>query len=111
MAASAQAGVFVPTFEQDEMRHRKKIASWAQWVNQGHLANVGNVTLAANAATTVVTDSRAGLNTYVGLSPTTAKGASAQSTCWISAFGKGTFTITHANTATATKSFRYCLLG
>jgi hypothetical protein len=111
MASTAQAGVYVPTFQQDEVRHRKKIASWAQWVNQGHLANVGNVTLNAGATTTVVNDSRAGLNTYVGLSPTTANGASAAATCWISSFGKGTFTITHANSASVDKSYRYCLLG
>lgn len=111
MTASAQAGVIVPTFQQDDERHRRKIAAWAQWVNQGHLANVGNVTLTPSSTTTVVNDSRAGLNSYVGLTPTTANGASAAPSCWISSFGKQTFTITHANTASADKSFRYCLLG
>src|ERR1700675_1638236 len=105
MATGTTTGINVPTFQQDEERHRKKIASWAQWINQGHIENVGNVTLTPSSTTTVVKDSRAGLNSFVGLIPTTAKGASAQSTCWISAFGKGTFTITHASTATATKSF------
>lgn len=111
MSSTAQAGVSVPTFQPDEIRHRRNIASWSQWVNQGHLQNTGSVTLAANAASTVVVEDRCGAMTFLGFMPLTANALSAGPTVWVSSQSAGGFTITHANTASVDKSFRYCILG
>lgn len=108
---ASSVGAPVPHFQPGEKAHRLAISNWSIQVQQGKIPVVANVTLAANTVNTVVSDARVGLNSYVGLSPTTAKGASAQATCWISAFGKQTFTITHSSTGATTKSFRYCVLG
>lgn len=111
MASTAQAGVYVPTFQLDEQRHRKKIASWAQWINQGHLANVGNLTLLSGTVSTVVVDSRVSLNSFIGLEPTTANALSAAPKTFVSTTTKGSFTLTHASTGSGDCNFRYCLLG
>lgn len=111
MAASAQAGVSIPFFEPDEKRHRRNIAAWAQWVNQGHLANTGVVTLGTGTAATVVTDSRIGINSVVILQPSTSEGLSAAPTVYVSTVSAGGFTIVHSSTVTTGKSFRFALLG
>jgi hypothetical protein len=111
MAASAQAGVSIPFFQPDEKRHRRDIATWSQWVNQGHLQNTGTVTLTAGGTSTVVTDSRVGVNTVPVLQPATANAASAIASVYVSTVGNGSFTITHASSGSSDKTFRYALLG
>ena len=111
MVASTNAGVGVPGYQPDETQHRRNIAQWCQWVNQGHLSNTGSVTLTANATTTTVTDSRVSLNSVPVLQAATANGASAMPTTYISTVTNGSFTITHANTAAVDKTFKYALLG
>lgn len=109
--ADSTAGVGIPFYQPDEKIHRRNLASWAQWINQGHLANTGSVTLRANQTTTTVTDERVGINTVPVLVPTTANAAGAIGTTYISTVTGGSFTITHANTATADRAFKYALLG
>lgn len=111
MPASAQAGVSVPVFQPDETRHRRQIADWSQWANQGHLANVGNVTLTASTVSTDVVDARVSINTFVGLQPQTANAASAVPSVFVSTITNGSFTLTHNNSASVDKSYRYSLLG
>jgi hypothetical protein len=110
-ANQSAVGAPVPTFLNDATKHRQNISTWARQVNQGKIPVTGNLTLAANATTTTVTDPRVGINSFIGLVPTTANGASAMPTVWVSSFGKQTFTLTHSNTASVDKSFRYCVIG
>lgn len=111
MALSAGSGVNVPYFQADEQRHRRKIAEWSKQVNQGHIECIGNLTLAASTVSTTVSDPRVSLTSWIGLSPTTANALSAEPTVWISTYGNGTFTLTHASTASSDKNFRYAVLG
>lgn len=111
MVAATQAGVSVPVYQPDETRHRRQIADWAQWANQGHLANVGNVTLTPNAVSTGVVDARVSINSFIGFMPTTANALSAGGTLFVSTITTGGFTITHNNSASVDKTFRYALLG
>lgn len=78
---------------------------------RGKTNNWGSVTLTANAASTSVTDPRAGYNSVVTLSPTTANAAAAIATTYIATYGDGTFTITHANNAQSDKTFKYVVTG
>ncbi len=69
----------------------------------------GECTLAVNATQTVVTVAQAGFDAAVSLCPKTATAAAemASGTCYVSAYGAGTFTITHRNLAQADRTFRY----
>ena len=69
----------------------------------------GRVTLAINATQTVVTELPMGFNSAAVLSPMTPTAAAELSSgaCFISAYGPGTFTITHRNLAQADRTFAY----
>ena len=69
----------------------------------------GTVTLTANAASTTLTDDRISFDSYVGLLPTTSNAAAALATTYIPETGRknGSVTITHSNTATTDRTFRY----
>lgn len=111
MSQSANAGVVAPYFQVDEQRHRRKIAEWAKQANSGHIPVTGLVTLAAGGTTTTVIDARSGVNSVINLCPITANAASAGPSIWVSTFNKGSFVLTHANSAAADKTFRYTIFG
>jgi hypothetical protein len=69
----------------------------------------GRVTLAPNTTQTVVTELQMGFTSGAVLSPMTATAAAemASGGCFISAYGSGTFTITHRSTAQADRTFAY----
>lgn len=73
----------------------------------------GEVTLTINVASTAVTDIRVGTNSAVVLQPVTAVAATEQGngTVYVSATANGSFTVTHANNATAGRTFRYIVMG
>lgn len=111
MTTSANSRVTPPVFLQDETAHRRAIAVWMREAHQGHLDNVGTVTLSTGVATTAVIDFRVGPNSFVGLMPTTLNAAEALASTYISSRSAEGFTISHANTATADRAFVYCILG
>jgi hypothetical protein len=111
MSQSAGSGQLVPYFRADEQHHRRVIATWATEVNKGHIQNTGTVTLGTSTAQTVVVDSRASPFSFIAFMPLTAKALSAGPTVRVSSQTNGTFTITHGNSVSNVKTFRYCLLG
>lgn len=113
MAVSANARTSVPVFEPDDVQHRIRLSNWAIQAAQGKLNNTGSVTLSAGVASTSVSDARVGINSFIGFTPTTANAASetGAGTMFLSTRGDGFFVITHANNATADRTFAYCILG
>lgn len=111
MAVSAGSRIAPPAFLHDEKAHRRLMAQWMREAHQGHIDNVGNVTLLTGAAATSVVDFRVGPNSFIGLMPTTANAAGAIATTYVSSRSAEGFTITHANTTTADRAFVYCILG
>ena len=79
----------------------------------GNLNNTATVTLTANAATTTVTNSRIGANSFIEFMPTTANAATekAAGTMYVSSRTKGSFVITHANNAQTDRTFAYVHIG
>ena len=75
----------------------------------------GTVTLAANVATTTLTDARLGFETNVVLVPTTANAAAelGAGTLYISETGRvnESVVITHANNAQTDRTFRFSFIG
>jgi hypothetical protein len=103
----------VPQFLADDTEWKRKVGAWILEANQGNLNNTAVVTLTANAGSTTVTERRAGEFSFIGFMPTTANAAAelGNGTLYVSAQGKQTFTITHANNAQADRTFTYCILG
>lgn len=113
MAASAGSRLAPSTFLPDEKQHRRLIALWMREAHQGHLGNVGTVTLGTGVAATSVTDFRVGPNSFIGFMPTTANAAQelGAGTLYVSSRSAEGYTIAHANSVTADRTFVYCILG
>lgn len=99
-----------PNYIVNDPEWKRKASLWMLEANQGRINNCGTCTLLSGTVTTVVSDLRCGLNSFVGLMPTTLNAAGAVATTYITTT-KSSFTITHANAATGDRTFRYCLLG
>lgn len=110
---SANAKTNIPAFQPEEDQHRRRIAEWSVQVMQGKLNNVGSVTLTTGVTSTTVVDARVGINSFIGFTPTTANAASegGAGTMYLSTRGEGLFVVTHANSASADRTFQYCVLG
>lgn len=91
----------------------KKIVRAIQQLASGRSNAVGRVTLATGAASTVVTDNNCAAGSVPVLVPATANAAAevGNGTLFVSAVADGSFTIAHANAATAGRSFLYVLIG
>lgn len=91
----------------------KKIVLAIQQLAAGRSNAVGSVTLTTGAATTTVTDSNCSSSSVPLLTPTTANAAAevGNGTMYVSAVTNGSFTITHANSATTGRTFKYALHG
>lgn len=111
MAVSVGTRLAPSIFLQDDKAHRRAIAMWEREAHQGHLGNVGEVTLLPGTAMTAVVDFRVGPNSVISLMPTNANAAAAIPTIYITQRATETFTINHANTTTADRAFAYSILG
>lgn len=79
----------------------------------GKINATGSVTLTASAASTVVTEDRAGDDSVILFMPTTANAAAEQAAggMYVSSRGKQTFTIAHANNAQTDRTYDYIVIG
>jgi hypothetical protein len=112
MAASATARISPPPqILSNEQEWKRRLGLWALEASQGHLNNVGVVTLTANATSTTVADTRAGANSFIGFMPTTANAATELATLYVATRTKEQFVITHANTSATDRTFTYSILG
>jgi len=91
----------------------KKIILAIQQLASGRSNAVGAVTLTVGAGTTTVTDQNCGTGTVPIFTPFSANAAAevGNGTMYVSAVAAGSFTITHANSATTGRTFLYALHG
>ena len=82
-------------------------------LREGKINSVGTVTLSANADSTVLSDRRIGPDSFIGLTPETANAAGeiAAGVLYVSARGKQTATLSHANNAQIDRTLTYVVLG
>jgi hypothetical protein len=102
--------VYVPGITETDL---KKIVLAIQQLAAGRSNATGAVTLATGAASTIVKDQNCAARSTPILTPTTAN-ASAEignGTVYVSAVTNGSFTITHANSATTGRTFLYAIHG
>lgn len=104
--------VFAPAITETDL---KKITLAIQQLAAGRSNATGTVTLTQNSATTVVTTRTGTCSTgsVPILIPTTANAATefGAGSLYISSVGVDSFTITHVNSATASRTFIYAILG
>lgn len=91
----------------------KKIVLAIQQLAAGRSNAVGSVTLATGATTTTVSTPNCAAGSTPILTPATANAAAelGNGTIYVSAVTNGAFTIAHANSATAGRTFLYAILG
>lgn len=91
----------------------QNIAIVLNGVLSGKTNNVGTVTCTVNQATTVVLDDRISPNSAMPLDSETAAAATELGAggCYWSSRGKGTATLTHSNSATTGRDFRFPING
>lgn len=80
-------------------------------IMDGRTRNYGTFTLTENTTTTTVNDARFESQQSVVWAPTTSNAAGAMTNLYVSARANGSFTLTHANTATTDRTFLYIITG
>lgn len=95
----------------DERRHRERIASAINGLIGGKLDVTGTFTLAASVTSTVVSDNKFEANQVVLWVPLTSNAAAALGGLYLSTRSRGSFTVTHASTASTDRTFAYVRLG
>ncbi len=101
---------YVPGITETDL---KKIVLAIQQLAAGRSNAVGTVTLAIGSTTTVVADKNCAAGSTPLFTPTTANAAAevGNGTMFVSAVANGSFTITHANSATTGRTFLYAFHG
>lgn len=93
----------------------RQAAAVVNRVLTGKLNALGEVTLTANAATTVITDARLTTGSYIDFDPVTANAAAekAAGTIYVLTANRrnGSCTVTHANNAQADRAFKFLVIG
>lgn len=89
----------------------REIAERVNSLIRGKSNNVTTVTLTAGGTSTTLTDARIGVNSFIGLTPTTANAATATANVRVSAKTNGSATLTHSNTADVDKTFDVVIIG
>lgn len=99
----------------DEAIHRRLMAEAIGGMMQGRTNNTGELTLTANAASTVLNDPRLSVFSVLVFDPTTANAAAemAAGTMFVTKANRNNlaWTITHANNAQTDRTFRYAVIG
>lgn len=91
----------------------KRIVESVRALYQGRSDAVGSVTLTPNVSTTTVTTVACGLGSKVQLTEATASAATERGagTMYVSSVLQGSFVITHANNATADRTYYWSIHG
>lgn len=102
--------VYLPDINEKDL---KKLILSLQQLGAGRSNAVGTVTLTQNAATTTVTDANCSAGSVISLMPTNAASATefGAGTWYIGTISNGSFVITHVNSATAGRTFKYIVHG
>ena len=96
-----------------EATNPREVSQVVNNILEGKLNSTGSFTCTASAATTAVTDFRAGKESVILLMPTTANAASelGAGPVYVSTRAKQSFTVTHANNAQTDRTFEYVVIG
>jgi hypothetical protein len=101
---------YVPGITETDL---KKIVLALQQLAAGRSNAIGSVTLATGSPTTTVTTNNCATGSTPILTPASANAATelGNGTLYVSAVANGSFTVTHANSATTGRTFLYAIIG
>lgn len=101
---------YVPGLDEKDI---SRLVLSLQQLAAGRSNATGTVTLTTSAATTVVANANCAAASTPILTPTTANAATevGNGTIYVSVVANGSFTITHANSATTARTFLYAIQG
>lgn len=91
----------------DNFEFQRRVSEIVNSTRAGKLNNWGEVTLTANATTTVISDFRIGAFSVVHLMPMTANAKTAIANVYFNDPDEGSITINHASSANTDQDFRY----
>jgi hypothetical protein len=104
----------VPEFLADDKEHRREIARRLNLITQGKLNITLDVTLAANVASTTVTDSRIGFYSAVVPAMAMTKDAAvelATGNVYVDTLTKGSCVVHHSANAQTDRKIRFLIIG
>lgn len=103
----------VPEFMSDDREHRRQIARAVNTLRQGKQNVTHDLTLTANAASTVMTDARIGITSaIVPAMAINADGAAALvAGIWITDIKTGSCTVNHENSSQVDRTIRFLIIG
>lgn len=84
-----------------------RISAWGANVLLGKMNVHGELTLAANSATTTLNDVRIGSGSVLLFMPTSANAAAGLTALYVTGRGTGTCTLNHANNAQTDRTYDY----
>jgi hypothetical protein len=108
MAGQFQA---VPLFNPVAEEHRRQIAIVTNNSLDGKLNSTGSITLTASTTTTTLNDKRLGGGSVIVFMPTTSNASAGITSLYVSAQGKQTATLTHANNGQTDRTYKYIIIG
>jgi|TARA_R100000995_G_scaffold34655_2_gene15668 hypothetical protein len=91
--------------------HRRQLAIVVNNSLDGKLNSTGSVTLTASQTTTTLSDRRLGGDSVIVFMPTTANASAGITSLYVSAQGKQTATLTHANNGQTDRTYKYIIIG
>ena len=91
--------------------HRRQIAIVLNNSLDGKLNSTGSITLTASSATSTLNDRRLGATSVLSFMPTTSNASAGMTSLYVSAQGKQTATLTHANNAQTDRTYKYIIIG
>jgi hypothetical protein len=98
-----------------EEEWRYSAAQVVNRINRGKINATGSVTLTPNATSTVITDARLSIDSFVEFDPMTANAAAEKAAGSLYAAtagrGNGEWTVTHTNNAQTDRTFKYLIIG
>jgi hypothetical protein len=104
----------VPEFLADDKEHRREIARRLNLITQGKLNITLDVTLAANVASTTITDPRIGFYSAVVPAMAGTKDAAAElatGNLYVDTLTKGSCVVHHSNNAQTDRTIRFLIIG
>jgi hypothetical protein len=104
--------VAVPEVSLNDDAQQRRLIQTVNRINGGKINATLDVTLAASATSTVVTDPRLSPFSFVAWCPLTANASLAERAgIWVSQLGKGSMILSHASAAAADQNFRMLIIG
>lgn len=112
---SVKAGQFQykppPRQASGTLPQQQDILEVVQNLYRGKIQCTGEITLAASTSVTIVKNEICSNFSTALLSPFSAQAATEITSTYASAYTQGQFTLTHANTTSTTRVYRYALIG